>query len=267
MNQISQMINFLRRHTLRHIHLLALLTVLLFGFSSTAQASVADIISLLQQITSTLQSGIGTALSGIKAVNQSVLNLQQQIIWPLSAINQAKSSGFAIKSHFQTLCTQTARIPVASATLLNPVQLEAAFRSGSTGSLTQLQTTYSKVYGQVPPATSAQASDRNTMDMDDAAAAASLKTTVISDQNSGQMLARADTLEAQALLSAPGSAPLVTAQAEVANLANEAYLAKMLAAELRLEATKLAHDNAIVKRSAANTRTLRLQMQQVLTHP
>jgi hypothetical protein len=109
--------------------------------------------------------------------------------------------------------------------------------------------------------------DRNMMDMDDAAAAASLKTTVISDQNSVQMLARADALEAQAVAAAPGSAPLLTAQAQVANLANQAYLAKMLAADLRLEATKLAHDNAIRKKNAASTRGLRLQMQQVLTHP
>ena len=101
----------------------------------------------------------------------------------------------------------------------------------------------------------------------DAAAAGSLKTTVISDQNSAQMLAHADTLEAQAVASAPGSAPLLTAQAQVANLANQAYLAKMLAADLRLEATKLAHDNAIRKKSAASTGILRQQLQQVLTHP
>jgi hypothetical protein len=81
------------------------------------------------------------------------------------------------------------------------------------------------------------------------------------------MLARADTLEAEVLASVPGSAMLLTAQADVSNLANQAYLVKMLAAELRLEATKLAHDNAILKKSAANAGTLRQQMQQVLIHP
>ena len=267
MKRIGQALTFLRRQALRHLYMLAPLTMLLVIFPGSAQAAVADIILLLQNITSTLQNGIGTALSGIKAVNNNVMNLQQQVIWPLSAINQAKASGNAIRSHYQNLFAQAASIPLASATLANPSQLEAAFRSGNSGNLVQVQAAYTQVYGQVPPATNAPAMDRNMMDMDDAVAAASLKTTVISDQNSAQMVGRAGALEAQAVASAPGSAPLLTAQAQVANLSNQAYLAKMLAADLRLEATKLAHDNAIRKKSAASTRSLRLQMQQALTHP
>jgi hypothetical protein len=267
MKRIRQALTFLRRQAPRHLHMLMLLTMLLVIFPGSARAALADIILLLQNITSTLQNGIGTALSGIKAVNNSVMNLQQQVIWPLNAINQAKASGNAIKSHYQNLFAQAANIPLTSATLVNPSQLEAAFRSGNSGNLVQVQSAYTQVYGQVPQATNAPAMDRNMMDMDDAAAAASLKTTVISDQNSAQMVARADALEAEAVASAPGSAPLLTAQAQVANLANQAYLAKMLAADLRLEATKLAHDNAIRKKSAASARGLGLQMQQVLTHP
>jgi hypothetical protein len=267
MKRISQALNFLRRHALRHFHMLTLLAMLLVILPGSARAALADIISLLQNITSTLQNGIGTALSGIKAVNNNVMTLQQQVIWPLSAINQVKASGNAIKNHYQSLFAQAARIPLTSATLVNPSQFEAAFRGGKAGNLMQVQSTYMRVYGQIPPATNAPAMDRNMMDMDDAAAAASLKTTVISDQNSVQMMAHADTLEAQAVASAPGSAPLLTAQAQVANLANQAYLAKMLAADLRLEATKLAHDNAVRKKSAASTGILRQQLQQVLSHP
>jgi hypothetical protein len=267
MKRIPQALKLIGRQGVRHIHLLALLAALLLVMPVSAQAAVADIISLLQNITSTLQNGIGTALSGIKAVNSNVMNLQQQVIWPLTAINQIRASGNAIRNHYQNLFAQTARIPLTSATLVNPLELEAAFRSESSGNLIQVQGAYTRVYGQVPSAANAPAVDRNMMDMDDAAAAGSLKTTVISDQNSAQMLAHADTLEAQAVASAPGSAPLLTAQAQVANLANQAYLAKMLAADLRLEATKLAHDNAIRKKSAASTGILRQQLQQVLTHP
>jgi hypothetical protein len=267
MKRICQQPTFLRRQALRHLCILTLLTTLLVTFPVSAKATVADIILLLQNITSTLQNGIGTALSGIKAVNNNVMNLQQQVIWPLSAINQAKSSGSAIKSHYQNLFAQAASIPLTSATLVNPLQLEAAFRSGNSGNLIQVQAAYTQVYGRIPSATNAPAMDRNLMDMDDAAATASLKTTVISDQNSRQMLTQAGVLEAKALASAPGSAPLLTAQAQVANLANQAYLAKMLAAELRLEATKLAHDNTVRKKSAVSTGTLRQQLQQVLSHP
>jgi hypothetical protein len=267
MKRIPQALKFLRRQALGHLHMLTLLAMLLVIFPGSARAAVADIILLLQNITSTLQNGIGNALRGIKTVNNDVMNLQQQVIWPLSAINQVRASGSAIRNHYQNLFAQATSIPLTSATLVNPSQLEAAFRSASSGNLIQVQGAYTRVYGQVPVATNAPAIDRNMMDMDDAAASASLKTTVISDQNSGQMLANADTLEAQAVSSAPGSAPLLTAQAQVANLVNQAYLAKMLAADLRLEATKLAHDNAIRKKSAASTGILRQQLQQVLTHP
>jgi tRNA A37 threonylcarbamoyltransferase TsaD len=81
------------------------------------------------------------------------------------------------------------------------------------------------------------------------------------------MLGVADSLEQQAGQTAPGAAPLLTAQAQVANLQNQAYLQKMLAAELRQEATRLAHDNAMLKSGAAANRNLRNNMQQILSRP
>jgi len=81
------------------------------------------------------------------------------------------------------------------------------------------------------------------------------------------MLSLADSLEQQAMTAAPGSASMVTAQARVADLETQAQLAKMLAAQLRQEATKLAHKNALLKQSATATRNLQNQIQQVLAHP
>ena len=90
---------------------------------------------------------------------------------------------------------------------------------------------------------------------------------MLSDQTTQGMLALADSIEEQSATAAPGSAPMLSAQAKVANLETQAYLAKMLAAELRQEAGKLAHQNALLKQSAASTRNLQKQFQQVLTHP
>jgi hypothetical protein len=105
------------------------------------------------------------------------------------------------------------------------------------------------------------------MDTNDAFALASLKTTVLSDQTTQNMLTMADGLEQQNANSAPGSAPMIRAGAQIANLEGQAYLAKMLAAELRLEAAKLADENTLLKQSATSTRNLQNQMQQVLAHP
>ena len=57
------------------------------------------------------------------------------------------------------------------------------------------------------------------------------------------------------------------AEARTLRFVPQANLAKLLAADLRLEATRLAHDNAVRKKSAASARSLQQQMQQLLTHP
>jgi hypothetical protein len=105
------------------------------------------------------------------------------------------------------------------------------------------------------------------MDMDDASALSALKTTVVSDQSGNQMLVLADQMEQQAAQAAPGSTPLLAAQAQIANLESQAFLQRMLASELRQEATKLAHDNALRKRSAEATRNLRNQVHEILSRP
>jgi len=94
-----------------------------------------------------------------------------------------------------------------------------------------------------------------------------LKTAMVSDQNTQGMLTLADSLEQQAMSAAPGSAPMVTAQARVADLETQAQLAKMLAAQLREEAAKLAHQNAVLKQGSVATQSLQNQIQQVLAQP
>jgi hypothetical protein len=94
-----------------------------------------------------------------------------------------------------------------------------------------------------------------------------MKTAVASDQATEQMLGVADGIERQATAAAPGSAPMLTAQAQVANLQNQAMLQRMLAAELRQEAARLAHSNALRKQSVDATNELRKRMQQILSRP
>jgi hypothetical protein len=57
-------------------------------------------------------------------------------------------------------------------------------------------------------------------------------------------------MEQQAAAAAPGSAPLLAAQAQVAQLQSQAMLHRLLAAQLRQEAALLAHDNALRKQGA-----------------
>jgi hypothetical protein len=244
---------------------IALACVLLLPL--TARADVAQIIQLLVTITNTLKGEIGQVLSGIQKVNSERQSLQQELVWPLTAINQAKASVLQVRSRFSSLASQIHSIEVSSATLANPQQLELTLRSSQNGSVGGIQLAYLKIYGAVPSETEAVANDRNLMDIDDAMAAGSLKTATISGRVSEQMLSVADSIEQQASQTSPGAAPLLTVQAQVANLQNQAFLQKMLAAELRQEATRLAHDNSMLKSGAEADRNLRNNMQQILSRP
>jgi hypothetical protein len=230
-----------------------------------ANAGVADIITLLTTITSTLQNSIGQVLSGIQTINTTARNFEQQVVWPVTLINQTKAEVAQVRSQFTSLAGQIQSIPTNSASLVNPKQLETLLRSQQAGNLGQISGSYTQVYQALPQTNQATTTQRNLMDVDDALALGALKTTTISDQASERMLNVADGLEQQAALSAPGSASILTAQAQAANLQNQAMLQRMLAAELRQEAAHLAHSNALRKQSADANRTLRNNLQQILS--
>lgn len=248
----------------RRTAILCVLAVMLL-LPMAANAGVADIITLLNTITSTLKNGIGQVLSGIQSINTTARNFEQQVVWPVTLINQTKAEVAQVRSQFTSLAGQIQSIPTNSASLVNPQQLEALLRSRQTGNFNQISASYLHVYQQLPQANQATVTQRNLMDVDDALALGALKTATTSDQASQQMLNVADGLEQQAALSAPGSASILTAQAQAANLQSQAMLQRMLAAELRQEAARLAHTNALRKQSADANRTLRNNLQQILT--
>jgi len=235
--------------------------------SSVQATGIGDILSLLHTITSTLQNSIGGALSEMRKLSAAVNNFRQQIIWPLAAINQARGFVSATRARYTGVMSQIHSIKNNSATLALPMQLESMFRGAQSRSIGQIPSIYTQVYQPVALAGIAQPVQRNLMDIDDAMAMDSLKTAMVSDQTTQGMLSLADSLEQQAMTVAPGSASMVTAQARIADLETQAQLAKMLAAQLRQEATKLAHQNALLKQRSVATQNLQNQIQQVLAHP
>ena len=259
--------NFQRRWSRsRRWLFVAVITVCLIPLNTRAQG-IPDILLLLHTITSTLQGPIGDALSEMRKVSAAVNNFRQQIIWPLALINQTRAFVSATRARYTGLMSQIEGIKNNSATLALPMQLESVFRNAQSGSIGQIPSMYAQVYQPVALAGNAQPMQRNLMDIDDAMSMDSLKTAMVSDQTTQGMLTLADSLEQQAMSAAPGSASMVTAQARVADLETQAQLAKMLAAQLRQEATKLAHQNALLKQRSVATQTLKNQIQQVLVHP
>jgi hypothetical protein len=235
--------------------------------SNTRADGIGDILSLFHTITSTLQGPIGGALSEMRKVSAAVNNFHQQVIWPLALISQARSFVSATRARYTGLMSQIESLKNNSATLALPIQLESMFRGAQSGSISQIPSIYAQVYQPVSLAGTAKPMQRYLMDIDDAMSMDSLKTAMVSDQTTQSTLSLADSLEQQAMTVAPGSASMITAQARVADLETQAQLAKMLAAQIRQEATKLAHQNVLLKQRSTATQNLQNQIQQVLSHP
>jgi hypothetical protein len=247
---------------------LLLLVLVVFLALPTAQAGgFGDILTLIKTITSTIQGAIGGALGGIQTLHNMVNNFRQHIIWPLDQLNQARAFVTSTQTRYGGVMFQIQAIKNNSATLRNPSRLESLVRSGQSGAIGQFQPLYTNVYGNAPSPTDARLPQRNMIDMDDALAQGSLKTTVLSDQTIQGILALADSIEQQSATAGAGSAPILATQAGISELESQAYLEKVLASELRQEAAKLAHQNSLLKQSAASTRNLQKGAQQVLTHP
>jgi hypothetical protein len=255
----------LKRSGQRSIAVLALVMVL--APVGAQAAGLGDIISLIKTITSTLQNTVGSVLSEIQGVQTTINNFRQQVIWPLNELNQARAFVTTTRARYTGLMSQIQSIKNNSASLANPKQLESTLRGGQAGGMGQFQNLYQQVYATVPQLGAARPVQRDMMDIDDALAMDALKTTIVSDQTTQRLLSLADSIEQHSTGAAPGSAPLLTAQARVTDLVAQAQLAKMLAAELRQEAAKLAHQNVLLKQSATATRNLQNQMQQLLKRP
>jgi hypothetical protein len=210
-------------------------------------------LSIFDSIFTSIQSDIGSSLSQVNQVVQQMQKLYQTTVAPLAAINQAR--GFAANSitSFRGQMNQIFNTSFTSAVTPGPQQFESILHSRLSAQIPALQASFTTNYGAIPQVNAASPQDRVMMDVDDALGQENLKTTLIADQGGDAILQTAEQMENQVAVSTPGSNPFLTAQAQVANLRCQAFMQKMLAAELRQEAGRIAHDNVLVKRRTAAT--------------
>jgi hypothetical protein len=229
----------------------------------TAQAQ-GSLVTAIQSVLSALNGLIKTALNSINAVRAAISNFYQQATWPVALINQAKAMVTQMIGQYRSVMQNIFSINLKSATLPNPTALENAMRNHQTNDFASLTTSFGSTYGSVPNTTAASPADRTMMDMDDALAVDNLKTLKMSDAADDLTLQAADNIENAASQAAPGSAPFLTAAAVVASIESQALTQKMLAAELRQEAARLAHENVLRKRGATMTGDVNTQILNLL---
>src|SRR5487761_2416275 len=123
----------------------------------------------LGTINSTLGSVIGGGLQAINTVLSDISNFEQTVVWPKQAIAQAL--GMAGQIHgFSTQIRAIFHIPIATATLQTPRQLESILLSRSPGQIPNTTGGYAAVYGVVPTPQNAPPPVRDIIDMTDAVA-------------------------------------------------------------------------------------------------
>jgi hypothetical protein len=234
----------LRSHWKRRLVVGVLLVDACFALPRLAHG---QFLGIFDSIFSSIQSEMGGSLQAINQIRRQAQQLYQTTLWPLAALNQARGLVSNSIKIYRNSMQQIFTTRFNSAVLPVPQQFEALLHSRQSTQMAALQASFLANYGAVPPVNAASPQDRVMMDMDDALGQENLKTTLVADQGGDVILHTADQMENQIATSTPGSNPYVTAQAQVANLRCQAYMQKMLAAELRQEAGRIAHDNELVK--------------------
>ncbi len=209
-----------------------------------------------------LLGSIENILNIINGAIHSALNLIG-----VRLIDQAKNAIASLIAQFRAVMQSIHAMPVRSATLPTPVGLETIIRNRQTNDFPNLTQSYYRAFGGLPAADEADSLARNMIDIDDGLALNTLKTLKATDQMGDLILKSGDQIEDEARAAAPGSAPFLSAAAMASNIQSQAMMQKMLAAMLRQEAARIAHENALRKRHGILSVTVRQSVSDVLRRP
>ena len=217
----------------------------------------------LASISSALSHVIGGGLNSVLSTDQAIHNFQQSVVWPQTLITQAQGMVGTLRGLF----SQTESLihtPVASATLPSTQQLEAILLSRNAAQIQNTTSVYTAVYGSVPGQANAPPSVRNMIDMSDAVAQDAMKRAISIDNLADLELQAASQINQSIQTAAPGSAPIIEAQADAWLVRSNAYTQAALADLMRVQAVDLASAGAGVKTGATNASSLQQKIQQML---
>ena len=235
-----------------------------------AQLGIPAIIAAAAQVVATITNVIGPLFGSIRgtlgAVNgvlNQFLNLWEQVVYPPQSINRARALVSSLIAQYRGLLTALMRVNVSSAQLPNPVSLDSIMRNRGTGDFGQLTNAFGQTYRAIPQPADAHPIERDLADIDDAMALANLKTLKASDAVVDQMMAAANAIEDEGVNMAPGEAPFLAAAGITASVKSQAMMQRMMAAAIRQEAARVAHDNTVRKRNAMFGAQFRNDMQTI----
>lgn len=200
----------------------------------------------LGTINVTLGSVIAGGLQAINVILTNTNNFLQTTVWPPQAIAQALGMAGQIQGFYSQI-ESILRTPIATATLPNPKQLESILMSGNPAQIGSTTGSYASVYNVVPAPQNASPAVRDLIDMTDAVAQDAMERAIAIDAIADQELSAADQINSNVQSAAPGTAPMIEAQADAWLVRANAYTQSALADLMRVRAIDLADNGAHLK--------------------
>ena len=217
----------------------------------------------LNTISGLLRNSVATPLGSIQQSQQQSVNFEQQVVFPMTAITQARNMAVQFQGQFAQM-RQLFQLPISSATLRAPQLLEQSLLSGNPGAMPQITNNYSALYGTVMPAANAPLPIRNMVDMTDAEAQAAMKKAVEIDALANLELQAAEQINQQLQSAAPGTSTILEAETAAWLVRANAYTQSAMAELVRVRSIELANSSGQLKFSASHAATLQSTGNQVL---
>jgi len=206
----------------------------------------AAILAALSKMQSLMNTYIATPLKTINQYEQSAAKYEQEVIYPLAAINQAKTSVTRFEGQFNQI-SSLFRGKVSSATLPQSQNLESLLLSRNAANVPNVSGQFHNVYGVVMPQNAASPQMRTMTDMTDAQAQDAMKRAIEIDALADAELNEANQMGQQISQAAPGSAPILEAEADVWVVRANAYTQAALAELMRTRGIDLANQSKTSK--------------------
>ena len=234
----------------------AVLALIILPSRANGQFGVelAAILAALSKVESLMSTYVAAPLKTINQAQQSIATYEQEIVYPIAAINQARNSVTQFENQFSQL-TNMFKVNVSSATLPQSQNLESLLLSRNAANISTVSPQFQNVYGVVMPQNAASPQLRNMTDMTDAQAQDAMKRAIQIDALADAELAEADQMGQQISVAAPGSAPILEAEADVWVVRANAYTQAALAELMRTRGIDIANQSKMSKLAAADSTT------------
>lgn len=241
------------RPTLLRVAVVALAGIAILPTRANGQFGIdtSAILAALSKMQSLMNAYIAAPLKTINQYEQSTAKYEQEVMYPLTAINQAKTSVMQFENQFNQV-SSLFRVNVSSATLPQSQSLESLLLSRNAANVPTVSGQFQNVYGVVMPQNAASPQMRTMTDMTDAQAQDAMKRAIEVDALADAELSEADQMGQQISQAAPDSAPILEAEADVWVVRANAYTQAALAELMRTRGIDLANQSKVAKLATAD---------------